>query len=76
MSAPVPPYSPVPAANDRSKVFGIIGICLCWCFLGGLIFSILSIVQASKNGSSKTLGIVGLALTVVLQIIGYIAFYN
>jgi hypothetical protein len=63
---------PVPAGKDNSKVFGIIGICLCWCFLGGLIFSILSIVQAGKNGSSKTLGYVGLALTVVLFLLGII----
>jgi cell division protein FtsW (lipid II flippase) len=65
-----------PAGNDRSKVFGIIGICLCWCFLGGLIFSILSITQASKYGSPKTLGIVGLALTIVLQVVWYVALNN
>ncbi len=68
--------APVAPANDRSKVFGIIGICLCWCFLGGLIFSILSIVQASRNGSPKTLGIIGLVLTIVLQVVYYIAFYS
>lgn len=68
--------SPAPAAADRSRTFGIIGIALCWCFLGGLIFSILSIVQASRYGSSKTLGIVGLVLTVVLQIIGSMLYYN
>jgi hypothetical protein len=66
---------PVAAGKDNSKVFGIIGICLCWCFLGGLIFSILSLVQASKYGSSKTLGIVGLVLTLVLQVVYYFLFY-
>lgn len=65
---------PVASSNDKSKVFGIIGICLCWCFLGGLIFSILSITQATRNGSSKTLGIVGLVLTLVLQVVYFVAF--
>jgi hypothetical protein len=66
---------PVPAGKDNSKLFGILGIVLCWCFLGGLIFSILSIVQAGKYGSPKTLGIIGLVLTLVLQVVYYFAFY-
>lgn len=65
---------PVASSSDKSKVFGIIGICLCWCFLGGLIFSALSITQATKNGSSKTLGIVGLVLTLALQIVYVVVF--
>ena len=60
------------ATSDSSKVLGIIGICLCWCTLGGLIFSILSITQARKNGSSPTLGYVGLGLTVGLFVIGLV----
>jgi len=60
------------AASDNSKVLGIIGICLCWCTLGGLIFSILSIVQAKKNGSPTTLGYVGLALTILLFVVGLV----
>jgi hypothetical protein len=70
-----PPPAPV-AGKDNSQLFGILGIVLCWCFLGGLIFSILSIMQANKFGSSKTLGFVGLGLTIILQVVGYIAFYS
>ena len=60
------------AASNTSKVLGIIGICLCWCTLGGLIFSILSIVYARKNGNSPTLGYVGLGLTIGLFVIGLV----
>jgi len=63
---------PTAAGNDNSKLFGILGIVLCWCTLGGLIFSILSITQANKYGSSKTLGYVGLGLTIGLFVIGLI----
>jgi hypothetical protein len=64
------------ASKDNTQLFGILGIVLSWCFIGGLVFSVLSIVQANRFGKPKTLGIIGLVLTIVFQVIWYVAFYS
>ena len=63
-----------PAAKDNTQLFGILGICLSWCCIAGLIFSILSLVQANKTNGSKTLGLVGLVLSLLFLVGGGI--YN
>ena len=63
MSAPASPTAP-----DRSVLWGVLGILLCWFFLPGFILSIFSIRQARENGRSPVLGIVGVTLTVIFQI--------
>lgn len=67
--------APAAAPKDNTQLFGILGIVLSWCFIGGLIFSILAIVQAGKFNKPKTLGFIGLGLTILFQIIYYFAFW-
>jgi hypothetical protein len=55
-------------APDRSVLWGVLGILLCWFFLPGFVLSIFSIKQAREHGRSPVLGIVGLALTIVFQV--------
>jgi hypothetical protein len=57
---PVVPQ-PVPAGKDNTTLFGVLGIVIglicCWPL--GLVFSILSHMQANKNGKPATLAIIG-----------------
>ncbi|MBB5871580.1 hypothetical protein F4553_004959 [Allocatelliglobosispora scoriae] len=70
----IPPSAP--AVKDNTKLFGILGIVfsICGGWLG-LVFAILSLLQAKKHGKPATLAYVAfgiLALWVVV-IIGYYA---
>ena len=58
-----------PVGKDNTKLFGWIGIIggLC-CGLVGLIFGILSIMQAKKWGNSPVLG----WIAIVIAVIGWI----
>lgn len=64
-----------PAGKDNSQLFGWIGIIggLC-CGIIGLVFGVLSIMQAKKWGSSPILGYVAIGIA-VLNFIGG-AIYN
>jgi hypothetical protein len=55
-----------PAANDKTTLWGVIGIvgAIC-CPIVGLIFGILSMQEAKKSGKPNTLGIVALVLAAV-----------
>jgi len=67
---PPPMAQPVqPVGKDNTKLFGWIGIIggLC-CGLVGLIFGILSIMQAKKWGNSPVLG----WIAIVIAVIGWI----
>ena len=59
---------------DRSTLWGVMGIALCWFFLAGIVLSMFSISQARQHGRSPVLGIVGFALTIVVQVYLYIRF--
>ena len=63
-----------PAGKDNTQLFGIIGIitAIC-CGLIGLIFGILSIMQARKWGNSPVLGWIAIVIA-VLNIIGGIVW--
>jgi hypothetical protein len=69
-------YPTEPAANDKTTLFGVLGIVLAICLWpAGLVFSILALNAAGKAGKPKTLGIIGLVLTIVCAI-GSIVYYS
>jgi hypothetical protein len=76
-----PPYggqpygAPQPAANDKTQLFGILGIVLglICCGLLGIVFGILSMNEAKKVGKPNTLGIIAIACG-VLNIVGGIVY--
>jgi hypothetical protein len=72
---PPPPPPPVaqPAGKDNTNLFGWIGIIggLC-CGLIGIVFGVLSIMQAKKWGNSPVLGYIALAVALVNIVAGAI----
>jgi hypothetical protein len=76
MQPPPPgPYpGAVPAGNDRTQLFGILGIIigLICCSPAGIVLGVLSVQQANKNGKSPTLGYVAIGLSALSLIIGLI----
>jgi hypothetical protein len=70
---PPPPYPPAAApGNDRTTLFGVLGIVigvLC-CSPAGIVFGVLSMQHAKRNGKPNTLGIVAIALSAVSLIVG------
>jgi hypothetical protein len=69
------PYGqPAPTGTDRTQLWGILGIVigLICCPLVGIVFGILSIVEANKWGKPKTLGIIAIVASIVGSIIGVV----
>ena len=66
---PMPPeqYPGMPPQRaDNTTLFGVLGIVLAICFWpAGLVFSILAMNSAGRVGKPKTLGIIGLVLSVI-----------
>jgi hypothetical protein len=64
-----PGYGPPPVAQgkDRTTLFGWLGIVLGLCCLGllGIIFGALSLQQARRYSSSRTLGIIAVVIGVI-----------
>ena len=74
MTQPPMVPQPAPAAKDNTQLFGILGIVLgvcCWPL--GIVFAVLSHLQANKNGKPATLAIVGYVVAGVVAI-GSIAY--
>jgi hypothetical protein len=75
-----PPYGgqpygqPAPTGTDRTQLRGILGIVigLICCPLVGIIFGVLSIVEANKWGKPKTLGIIAIVASIVSSIVGVV----
>ncbi|MFB9237363.1 DUF4190 domain-containing protein [Plantactinospora siamensis] len=67
MTDPYPPPQSTPAGNDRTTLWGVLGIVLglICCGLLGIVFGWLSIRDAKKFGKSPVLGYVAIALGVV-----------
>ena len=60
-----PPYGPPPAAaaNDKTTLWGVLGIVFAICCpLLGVVFSVLSLLDAKKVGKQPTLAYIGFAL--------------
>ncbi|HZM84002.1 MAG TPA: hypothetical protein VFC19_50430, partial [Candidatus Limnocylindrales bacterium] len=73
-ATPPPPHLAQPAGNDNTTLFGVIGIitAIC-CGIIGIIFGILSIMQARKWSKSPALGWIAVVIG-VLNIIGGIVW--
>jgi hypothetical protein len=71
------PPPPAAAGNDKTQLFGILGIVigLICCGPAGIVLGILSIMEAKKVGKPQTLGIVAIALSVI-GMIGYGIYWN
>ncbi len=63
MGNPQPPAAP---AKDRTTFFGVLGIigAVC-CAPLGVVFALLSLMDARKNHKSSTIGYVALVLSVI-----------
>lgn len=75
MTYPGPTGAAVPAGNDKTTVFGVIGIILALpfcCWPVGVVFAILSLLQAKKFGNQPTLAYVAFAISALSIIIGII----
>jgi hypothetical protein len=71
---PGPPLGAVPAANDRTTLYGVLGIVigLICCAPAGIVLGVLAIQQAKQNGKPPTLGYVAIAASVLQIIVGII----
>jgi multisubunit Na+/H+ antiporter MnhG subunit len=71
-SAPPPPPA---AANDKTTLWGVLGIIFAFCCWPlGLVFSILAIREAKNAGKPATLGIIGIVIIVIAFIVNIILF--
>ncbi|NJC70217.1 hypothetical protein HC031_10920 [Planosporangium thailandense] len=74
--APMPP-TPQPAGNDKTTLWGVLGIIFSICCLPlGVVFAVLSLLEAKKAGKQPTLAYVGFALAavfLVLNVIGVVS---
>ena len=76
-----PPYGgqaygqPQPAGTDRTQLWGILGIVigLLCCGPVGIIFGVLSIIEAKKWGKPQTLGIIAIVCG-ALNLIGGVVY--
>jgi heme/copper-type cytochrome/quinol oxidase subunit 1 len=75
---PPPNYGPPPpaaAGNDKTTLWGVLGIVFAFCcFPVGIVFAILSLMEARKVGKQPTLAYVAFGIVVlafVLNIIGF-----
>jgi len=63
-----------PQGKDRTTMWGWLGIIigLICCGVLGVVFGVLSILDANKHGNSKVLGIVAIVAGLVNMIVGAI----
>jgi hypothetical protein len=70
------PYPPPPAAtpaNDRTTLWGVLGIIFAFCCTPlAILFAVLSLLEARKYGKPPTLAYVAFAVIAVGFIIGLI----
>ena len=65
------PGAPAPAGNDKTTLFGVLGIVLgLCCWPAGLVFAILSLNQAKKFGNQPTLAYVAFAVVALNLVFG------
>ena len=74
MSYPPGPPAPAAAGNDKTTLWGVLGIVigLLCCSPAGIVFGILSINEAKKAGKPQTLGIVAVVLSALSLVVGII----
>ncbi|GGJ99498.1 hypothetical protein GCM10010123_31720 [Pilimelia anulata] len=69
------PYQqPVPAGNDKTTLWGVLGIVFALCCAPlGILFSVLSLLEAKKVAKQPTLAYVGFGLAALSIIVGIIS---
>jgi hypothetical protein len=76
VTAPYPPPAAAPAGNDKTTLWGVLGIVIglicCWPL--GIVFGVLSMMEAKKAGKPNTLGIVAIVAAVV-NLVGSSVYY-
>jgi hypothetical protein len=77
LNAPYPPPAATPAGNDKTTLWGVLGIIFsflyyCWPF--GVIFAILSLMEARKAGKQPTLAFVAFGILAVVLVVDIILF--
>jgi hypothetical protein len=76
LSAPYPPPPAAPASNDKTTLWGVLGIVIgllcCWPL--GVVFGILSMNEAKKVGKPNTLGIIAIVASAV-NLIGGASYF-
>ena len=72
-----PPYGqPAPAANDKTTLWGVLGIVFAFCCTPlAIVFAILSLLEARKVGKQPTLAFVSFGIIAVLLVV-QIIFYS
>lgn len=72
MTTPYPPPAATPA-NDRTTLFGVLGIVfgIC-CPIVGIIFAVLSLNAAKKAGKPQTLAIIGFVVAAISIVLGIV----
>jgi threonine/homoserine/homoserine lactone efflux protein len=74
---PVIPQPAAPAGKDNTTLFGVLGIIFALCCAPiGILFAVLSHLQANKNGKPATLAIVGYVVAALNIIFGIIYSVN
>jgi hypothetical protein len=72
MTAPYPGPAATPA-NDKTTLWGVLGIIFAFCCLPlGVVFSVLSFLEARKAGKPPTLAYVGWAIAALSLVINII----
>ncbi len=62
-----------PAGNDKTTLWGVLGIVFAFCCTPlGILFAVLSLLEAKKNNSSPTLAYVAFAIIVIGVVISVI----
>ncbi len=68
-----PQYGPPPPSNDKTTLWGILGIIFALCCAPlGIVFGALALVEAKKNRTSPTLGYIAIGLGVLSIILNAI----
>jgi hypothetical protein len=67
------PGAPVAAGNDKTTLFGVLGIILALCcWPAGIVFAFLSMNEAKKYGNQPTLAYVGFVVAGLNLIFGIV----
>jgi CDP-diglyceride synthetase len=77
LTAPYPPPAATPAGNDKTTLWGVLGIILglICCPILGVVFGVLSMNEAKKVGKPNTLAILAFVASAI-NIIGSIVYYT
>lgn len=73
-----PPYygqqPPAAPGNDKTTLWGVLGIIFALCCLPlGIVFSVLSLLEAKKVGKQPTLAYVGFGIAALALVVNIIA---